>query len=147
MEGGLWEVPPCSPCVQGGCGGLLRLYGVPLVVSAMDDEDFGGRQLIHLGGLGVMAGDVELGVLVFAGLGVRDDVVGRPFVVGGNFCRVQFEWGISRAVLLWSRPGIVGCRPPGPQPLWLLLSQLRGGQWCWSPGEGGAGWGVRLSWS
>ena len=51
-EGGVWEVPPCCPCVQGGCGGPFRLYGVSLVVSASDDEDVGGRQLIHLCGLG-----------------------------------------------------------------------------------------------
>ena len=38
MEGGVWEVPPCCPRVQGGRGGPLRLYGVSLVVSAMGDE-------------------------------------------------------------------------------------------------------------
>ena len=41
MEGGVWEVPPCCPRVQGGERGPLRLYGVSLVVSAMGDEDVG----------------------------------------------------------------------------------------------------------
>ena len=30
VEGGVWEVPPCCPCVQGGRGGPFRLYGVSL---------------------------------------------------------------------------------------------------------------------
>ena len=85
IEGGVWEVPPCCPCVQGGRGGPLRLYGVSLVVSAMGDEDVGGRQLIHLRGVGEVAGDGDLGGAVFAVGGVGDDVVGRPFVVGGVF--------------------------------------------------------------
>ena len=50
VEGGVWEVPPCCPCVQGGRGGPFRLHGVSLVVSATEDEDVGGRQLIHLCG-------------------------------------------------------------------------------------------------
>ena len=55
VEGGVWEVPPCYPCVQGGRGGPFRLYGVSLVVSATGDEDVGGRQLIHLCGVGAVA--------------------------------------------------------------------------------------------
>ena len=34
VEDGVWEVPPCCPCVQGGRAGPFRLYGVSLVVSA-----------------------------------------------------------------------------------------------------------------
>ena len=83
MEGGVWEVPLCCPRVQGGRGGPLRLYGVSLVVSAMGDEDVGGRQLIHLCGVGEVAGDGDLGGVVLAGGGVGDDVVGCPFIVGG----------------------------------------------------------------
>ena len=88
VEGGVWEVPPCCPCVQGGRGGPFRLYGVSLVVSATGDEDVGGRQLIHLCGVGEVAGDSDLGGVVLAGGGVGDDVVGRPFVLGGVFRRV-----------------------------------------------------------
>ena len=88
MEGGVWEVPPWRPRVQGGCGGPLRLYGISLVVSARGDEDIGGRQLIHLCGVGEVAGDGDLGGVVLAGGGVGDDVVGRPFVLGGVLRRV-----------------------------------------------------------
>ena len=52
----------------------LRLYGVSLVVLAMGDEDVGGRQLIHLCGVGNLAGDGDLGGVVLAGGGVGDDV-------------------------------------------------------------------------
>ena len=41
VEGGVWEVPPCCPCVQGCRGGPFRLYGVSLVVLATGDEDIG----------------------------------------------------------------------------------------------------------
>ena len=44
MEGGVWQVPPCCPLVQGARGGPLSLYGVSLVVSAMGAEDVGGRK-------------------------------------------------------------------------------------------------------
>ena len=88
MEGGVWEVPPCCPRVQGGCGSPLRLYGVLLVVSAMGDEDVGGRRLIHLCGVGEVAGDGDLGGVVFPVGGVGDDVVGRQIVMGGVFRRV-----------------------------------------------------------
>ena len=88
MEGGVWEVPPCCPCVQGGRGGPLCLYGVWLVVSAMGDEDVGGRQLIHLCGVGEVAGDGDPGGFVFAGCVVGDDAVGCPFVVEGVLPRV-----------------------------------------------------------
>ena len=96
VEGGVWEVPPCCPCVQGGRRGPFRLYGVSLVVSATGDEDVGGSQLIHLCGVGEVAGDGDLGGVVLAGGGVGDDVVGRPFVLGGVFHRVQLEWGVER---------------------------------------------------
>ena len=66
VEGGVWEVPPCCPCVQGGRGGPFSLYGVSLVVSATGDEDVGGRQLIHLCGVGEVAGDGDLGGVVLA---------------------------------------------------------------------------------
>ena len=88
VEGGVWVVPPCCPCVQGGRGGPFCLYGVLLVVSATGDEDIGGCQLIHLCGVGEVAGDGDLGGVVFAGCGVGDDVVGRPFILEGVFCRV-----------------------------------------------------------
>ena len=84
----MWEVPSCCPRVQGGRGGPLRLYGVSLVVLAMGDEDVGGRELIHLCGAGEVADDGDLGGVIFAVDGVGDDVVGRPFVVGGVFRRV-----------------------------------------------------------
>ena len=96
VEGGVWEVPPCCPCVQGGRGGPFRLYGISLVVSATGDEDIGGRQLIHLCGVKEVAGDGDLGGVVLAGGGVGDDVVGRPFVLGAVFRRVQLEWGVER---------------------------------------------------
>ena len=95
VEGGVWEVPPRCPCVQGGCGGPLRLYGVSLVVSATGDENVGSRQLIHLCGVGEVAGDGDLGGVVFAGGGVGDDVVGCPFVVEGLLLCVQLEWGLE----------------------------------------------------
>ena len=82
-EGGVWKVPFCCPCVQGGRGGLLCLYGVLLVVSAMGDEDVGGCRLIHLCRVGKVADDGDRGGVVFVGRGLEDDVVGRPFVVGG----------------------------------------------------------------
>ena len=88
VEGGPSEVPPCCPCVQGGCGGPFRLYGVWLVVSATGDEDVGGCQLIHLCGVGEVAGDGDLGGVVLAAGAVGDDVVGGPFLLGGMFRRV-----------------------------------------------------------
>ena len=94
LEGEVWEVPPCCPCVQGGHGGPFRLYGVLLVVSATGDEDVWGCQLIHLCGVGEVAGDSDLGGVVLAVGGVGDDVVGRPFVLGGVFRGVQLEWGV-----------------------------------------------------
>ena len=72
------------------------LYGVLLVVSATGDEDVGGCQLIHLCGVGEVAGDGDLGRVLLAGGGVGDDVVGHPFVLGGVFRRVQLEWGVER---------------------------------------------------
>ena len=95
MEGWVWEVPPCCPRVQGGRGCPLRLYGVSHVLSAMGDEDVRGRQLIHLCGVEEVAGDGDLGGVVLAGGGVGDDVVGRPFVVGGVLLRVQLQWGVE----------------------------------------------------
>ena len=88
VGGGVWEVPLCCPCVQGGRGGPFRLYGVSLVVSTTGDEDVGGRQLIHLCGVGEVAGDGDIGGVLFAGGGVGDDVVGRPFILGCVFCRI-----------------------------------------------------------
>ena len=84
MESGVWEVPRCCSRVQGGRGGPLRLYGVSLVVLAMGDKDVGGRQLIHLCGVGEVAGDGDLGSVFLADGGVEDDVVGRPFIVWGR---------------------------------------------------------------
>ena len=91
----MWEVSPCCPRVQGRRRGPLCLYGVSLVVSAMADKDVGGRQLIHLCGVGGVAGDGDLRGVVLAGGGVVDDVLGRPFVVGGVLHRVQLEWGLE----------------------------------------------------
>ena len=42
VEGAVWEVSPCCPCVQGGRGSPFRLYGVSLVVSATGVEDTWG---------------------------------------------------------------------------------------------------------
>ena len=149
MEGGVWEVPPCCPSVQGGRCGPLCLYGVSLDVSVMGDEDLGGRQLIHLCGVGEVVGDSDLGGVVFAGGGVGDNVVGRPCVPWGVFCSVQFEWVVER---LWRRGSslgfcvrryfgldqvLFGSRAPGPQPGWLPLSQPGGGRWFWCLGGGG----------
>ena len=107
VDGGVWEVPPCCQCVQGGRGGPFCLYGVSLVVSATGDEDVGGRQLIHLCGVGEVAGDGDLGGVVFAVGGVGDDVVGGPFVLGGVFHRVYLEWGVER---LWCLGLFLGLR-------------------------------------
>ena len=57
---------------------------------------FGGRQLIHLCGVGEVAGDGDLGGVVLAGGCVGNDVVGHPFVLEGVFRRVQLEWGVER---------------------------------------------------
>ena len=105
MEGGVREFPPGCPCVQGGRCGPLRLDGVSLVVLAMGDEGVGSRELIHFGGLGEVAGDGHLGGVNFASGGVGADVVGRPLVVWGVFCRVQFEWRLER---LWRRGFVLG---------------------------------------
>ena len=95
MEVGRWEDSPWCPRVQDGRGGPLHLYGVSLVVSAMGDENVGGHQLIHLCGVGEVAGDGDLGGVALAGGEVGDDVVGRPFVVGDVLHRVQLEWGVE----------------------------------------------------
>ena len=104
VEGGVWEVPPCCLCVQGGRRGPLGLYGVLLVVSATGDEDVGGRQLIQLCGVGEVAGDSDLGGVVFAAGRVGDDVVGCPFVVGGVLLRVQLDRGVEWLGLLRGTP-------------------------------------------
>ena len=93
IEGGVWEVPSCCPCVQGGRGGSLRLYRVSLIVWAVGEGDVGGRHLIHLCGVGEVAGDGDLGGVVLAVGGVGDDVVGRQFIMGVVLHRVQLEWG------------------------------------------------------
>ena len=87
----MWEIPPSCPRVQSGRGGPLCLYGVSLVVSVTGDKDVGGRQLIHLCGVGEVEGDGDLEGMVPACGGVGDDVVGRPFVVGCVLHRVQLE--------------------------------------------------------
>ena len=132
---GCGRSPRCSPCVQAGRGGSRHLYGVSLVLWAMGDEDVGGRQLIHLCGVRGLAGDGDLCGVAFAVGGVGDDVVGRPFFVGGVFRLVQFEWGVERFrrrdlflgfrvrryfgldQLLWApgfrRPHLGGCRCRG----------------------------------
>ena len=84
MEGGMREVPLCCPCCHGGRGRPFRLYGVPLVVLAVVDEEVWGFQFVHLNGVGVVAGDGGLGGVVLAGL--WDDVVGCPLVAGGLPC-------------------------------------------------------------
>ena len=90
VEGGLSEdTSPCHPCVKDGRDGPLRLYVVPLVVSVVGDENVCCRQFVHLGGVGEVAGDGYLGCVALAAGSVGDDVVGRPFVVGGFFRRVQ----------------------------------------------------------
>ena len=95
MEGGVWEAPSRCPRVQGGRGSPLRLYGVSLVMSSFSHEDVGGRQLIHLRGVGEVAGDGDLGGVVLAGGGVGNDLVSRPFVVGGVLHCVHLEWGVE----------------------------------------------------
>ena len=127
-----------------------RLYGVPLVVSVVGDEDVGGRQFIHLGRVVEVGADGDLGGIVVAGGGVGDDVVGRPFVVGGFFCRFQFEWAVER---FWRRGLFLGLRVwryfvfdqvllarglQGPPPGRLPLSRLGGARWCC--GRGGGAW-------
>ena len=87
-----------------GCGRPPRVAHVYRVVAAVSSaymvycslcqrwvmRTFGGCQLIHLCGVGEVAGDSDLGGVSFAGGAVGDDVVGRPFVVGGVFRHVQF---------------------------------------------------------
>ena len=51
---------------------------------------FGGCQFVHLGGVGEVAGDDDLGSVLLARGGVWNYVVGCPFVVGGFPCCVQF---------------------------------------------------------
>ena len=94
-EGGVRETSPCCPCVQCGRGVPLRLYGVPLVLLAVDDETVWCCQFLHLGGVGEVVGDGDLGGVVLAGGGVWDDVVGCPLVSGAFPRRVQFEWGVE----------------------------------------------------
>ena len=105
MEDGVREVSPCCPCVQGGCAVPFRLYGVPLVLLAVGDEEVGGCQFVHLGGVGEVAGYCDLGGVVLTGSGVWDDVVGCPVFVGGFPCRVQFEWGVE---WFWCRGFVLG---------------------------------------
>ena len=135
IEGGVWEVRPCCPRVQGGHGGPLCLYGVSLVVWTMGDEGVGGRQLIHLCGVGEVAVDGDLGGVVLAG-----DVVGRPFVVGGVLHRVQLQWGVEWfrrwGLFLGFRVGRhfgfdQGLRAPG------FRGPYFGGCRCCGPEEGG----------
>ena len=45
--------------------------------------------------VGETAGDGDLGGFVLAGGSVWDDVVGRPLVVNGFSCRVEFGWGLE----------------------------------------------------
>ena len=122
------------------CTGWLRRPPPPVwcIVSVMGDEDVGGRQLIHLCGVGDVAGDADLGGVVLAGGGVGG-VAGRPFVVGGVYHHVQLDWGVE-----WNRRwqlflGFrVGChlgfdrvlRAPGFRGPYL------GGCRCCSLGEG-----------
>ena len=63
MQAWMREVSPCCPCVQGGQGVPLRLYGVRLVVVALVDEDVGGCLFSDLGGVSAVAGDVILAAL------------------------------------------------------------------------------------
>ena len=135
VEGGLLEVPPCCPCLQGDRGGPLRLYGVSLVVSVTGDADVGGRRLVHLCGVGEVTGDGDLGGVLASG-SVGDDVVGRPLVVGGVLLRVQLEWGMERlrrwGLFLGLRVGrhfgfdqvLRAPGFPGPLPVWLPLLRL-----------------------
>ena len=64
-------------------------------MSATNDEDVRGCQLIHLCGVGEVAGDSDLGGVVLAGGGVGDDVVDGPFIMGGVLHRVQLEWRVK----------------------------------------------------
>ena len=100
MEGGMREDSPCGPCVQGGPGVFLHLYGLPLVVSAAGDEDVPGRHFEHLGGVGEVAFDSDLGGVVLAGGCVWEHVARRPLVLRGFSSRVWFEWGVVR---FWRR--------------------------------------------
>ena len=155
VEGRVWEVPPCCPCVQGGRGGPLCLYGVSLVVSAMGDEDVGGRQLIHLFGVGEVAGDGDLGGVVLADGGVGDDVVGRPFLVWGSFVSSLsggwsgfgdggFSWAFAWGATLVSTR-YCGLQVSGA-PTWVAAAAAawRRAVVLVSKG-GGAGTGVRVS--
>ena len=93
QEGAWWRV---------GCGKSPRVAHLYRVVTAAPSaymvyrsscrrrvtRTLRGRQLIHLCGVGEVAGDCDLGGVVFARGGVGDDVVGHPFILGGVFRRV-----------------------------------------------------------
>ena len=155
MEGGVWEVRPCCPRVQGGRGGPVCLYGVSLVMSAMGDEDVGGRQLVQLCGVEEVAGDGDLGDVVLAGGGVGDDGVGRPFVPGGVLHRVQLEagggvvWAMGASSAFAWGATLVSTRYCGLQvsgaPTWVAAAAAawRRAVVMVSRG-GGPGWGVMV---
>ena len=85
-----------------GCGRSPRVAHVYRVVAEVPSacmmyrsscrrwviRTFGGCQLIHLWGVGEVAGDSDLCSICFAGGGVGDDVVGRSFLFGGLFRHV-----------------------------------------------------------
>ena len=143
MEGGVQEVSPCCQCVQGGRGCALCRYGVPLVVWAVGDENVGGRQFVHFGGVGEVPGDVDLSGVVLARGGVWDDVVGRRRVVGGFSCCIQFERGVER---FWRQGFSLGFRVRRhfgfDQVLWApgLRGPDLGGCRCGASEEGGDFW-------
>ena len=159
MKGGVREVSPCCPCVQAGRGDPFRLYSVPLIVLAVGDEDIGGCQFVRFGGVGEVAGDGDLGGVVLADGGMRDDLVGSPLVLGGCCCLVQFEWGVE---WFWHLRFFLGfrvrryfgfdqaSRAPGPgAPTWAAaaVAAWKRAVVLGSRGGGAPGWEVRVSWS
>ena len=147
------------------CTGLfLRffgLYAVPLVVPAVGDEDDGGHQVAHLGGVGEVARDGDLGGIVLLLGGLWDDVVGCSFIAAQFSLRVQFElgvewfrrWRLFLAFWVWRNFGLhqvswsPGLQDPrlGPPPWSPPLSRLGRGRWCRVLGGGGwHGLGVRV---
>ena len=93
---GCGRSPPVAHVYRVVMGGLFRLYGVPFAVSALSNDNLRGCEFVHLGGVGKVARDGDLGRVVLARGGLRKDVVGCQLVMWGLHLCVQFESGVER---------------------------------------------------